>query len=185
MAGHPSFIKQPYYASDSDKERMLDWLRFGENVCGGLGFTAALHRIKLFSQKLKVPIKGADYVAEVRALREAMEGEIPNVHFYHYATHKSHSVIHFEEFWKATIERFPMAKADAFAGVDCLALGHPTASVFHLMRVAEHGLRALARERSVTLPKGRPLEWGQWQAVIDGISKAADQIANRPSGESA
>jgi hypothetical protein len=49
---------------------------------------------------------------------------------------------------------------------------HHTASVFHCMRVAEVGLRALARERQITLPKGKPLEWGQWQEILTAVNES-------------
>ena len=37
------------------------------------------------------------------------------------------------------------------------------------MRTAEHGLRALARERRITLPKDKPVEWGTWQDILNQI----------------
>jgi hypothetical protein len=40
-----------------------------------------------------------------------------------------------------------------------------------MMRVAELGLRALARERQVSLPRGRPVEWGTWQDILNEIDK--------------
>ena len=43
-------------------------------------------------------------------------------------------------------------------GLKCFAYQQYTASVIHMMRVAEQGLRAGAREWRVTLPKGRPIE---------------------------
>ena len=48
------------------------------------------------------------------------------------------------------------AKGDIMDAVDAYALGLNTACVFHLMRIAEHGMRALARERKVKLIKINP-----------------------------
>ncbi len=56
--------------------------------------------------------------------------------------------------------------------MDCYALEYNTASVFHLMRIAEYGLKALARERGVTFPK-HPLEWADWQNILDETEKRA------------
>ena len=47
------------------------------------------------------------------------------------------------------------------------------------MRVAEHGLRALARERRVQLPRNKPVEWGQWQEIIREITKESNRIGER------
>jgi hypothetical protein len=44
---------------------------------------------------------------------------------------------------------FPEASRDVEEGSKCFALGRYTASVFHLMRVMEHGMNALAAELGV------------------------------------
>lgn len=43
------------------------------------------------------------------------------------------------------------------------------------MRVAESGLRALARERRVSVPK-KPLEWATWQDILSKIKKSVDAM---------
>jgi len=50
-------------------------------------------------------------------------------------------------------ERFPKAAYDINEAGSCLAAGRYTASVFHLMRVAEYGLRTLAKPLKVKSPK--------------------------------
>ena len=66
--------------------------------------------------------------------------------------------------------------------VDLYASEHPTASIFYLMRIAEYGLRALVRERSVTF-KNKDLEWADWQDLISGIeTSATKQWYSRPRG---
>ena len=61
------------------------------------------------------------------------------------------------------LEKFPSARDDILASVDLWALGHGTASVFHLMRVVEHGLRAVAEN------VGKSFETQNWQNIIDEI----------------
>src|SRR5205085_247391 len=39
----------------------------------------------------------------------------------------------------------------------------------HSMRIAEHGLRALAYERRVKLPRNKQVEWGTWQELIKAL----------------
>jgi hypothetical protein len=54
-------------------------------------------------------------------------------------------------------ELFPEARNDIRNAGNCLAASLPDAAVFHLMRVAEHGLRALARKIKVGIThKGKP-----------------------------
>jgi len=75
-------------------------------------------------------------------------------------------------FGEEVYSMFPDARADIKDAGDCLAASLPTASVFHLMRTAEHGLRALARKLRVTIThKGKqcPIEFGDWDTVITAI----------------
>lgn len=83
--------------------------------------------------------------------------------------------------WANTLRAFPSLEKEIEEGVDCYGLEHHTASVFHMMRVAEIGMRALARERKVTFPK-HPLEWADWQHIIDGIEKSARTFGAMPRG---
>jgi hypothetical protein len=78
--------------------------------------------------------------------------------------------------WAHIWRRFPSAKYECEEAVYCYVLERNTASIFHSMRVAEIGLRALARRMKVKLPKGKKLEWGEWQAVLKEMSKRIDTI---------
>jgi len=79
--------------------------------------------------------------------------------------------------WAYICKRFPIAKKDCEESVYCYALERNTASVFHSMRIAEIGLRALARRMKVTLPKGKPLEWAEWQQVLKEMSNITEKIS--------
>lgn len=70
---------------------------------------------------------------------------------------------------------FKKANTDINEAGNCFALGLYTACIFHLMRVAEYGLRALARERNIKL-KNKPLEWAEWGPLIRAIEKTVDPI---------
>jgi hypothetical protein len=84
--------------------------------------------------------------------------------------------------WEKIWEAFPEGKDDAIGAVDCYAIGLSTACVFHLMRVAEYGLRGLARNLHVRLPRNRRLEWAQWQDILKEMNTKADAIANERAG---
>jgi hypothetical protein len=72
---------------------------------------------------------------------------------------------------------------------NCLAASRGTACVFHCMRVAEYGLRILARRVNVRLTDKRkplPIEYADWNKVIEGIKSKitqARQLANGPKKE--
>jgi len=75
-------------------------------------------------------------------------------------------------FGPAVYEKFPSARADIKDAGNALAVELYTACVFHLMRVSEHGLRALARKLRATIThKGKqcPIEFGDWDKVITAV----------------
>ena len=85
-----------------------------------------------------------DLASEYKVLREAIHDDLKRHHFFHYIPRFSALVVEFDEKWKPVIEGFPSTKDDAFAAIDCIALGYGTAGVFHLMRVLERGIAVLA-----------------------------------------
>jgi len=76
---------------------------------------------------------------------------------------------------------FPSAAHDIQEAGNCLAVECNTASVFHLMRVAEYGMRTLAWDRRVKIPKG-PIEFATWEEIIRELEKAEAAIMQYPKG---
>jgi hypothetical protein len=74
--------------------------------------------------------------------------------------------------------RFPKANYDIQEAGNCHASGCYTACVFHLMRVAEHGLRALAKRVKVPFPKTFDLK--TWDELIRSIEKEIQKIVQKP-----
>ena len=73
--------------------------------------------------------------------------------------------------FSATVfERFPETSFDAVEAGKCLTLERSTACVFHLMRVSEHGLRAVADFLKISDPLGP--NWDQIIKKIDSELKA-------------
>lgn len=101
----------------------------------------------------------SDLIGEAHGLKTFGEHEKPN------------------QVWPRIFEQFPSAKDECGEAVYCYALERNTACVFHSMRVAELGLRALARRLKVRLPKGKPLEWGEWSQLIKAMQGKTDHVA--------
>lgn len=74
--------------------------------------------------------------------------------------------------------RFSDALIDMRDAAKCFALSQWTATVFHAMRVLEHGLRALAARLNVTFTV--PIELEQWRNIIDRIEKEIRQQEAQP-----
>jgi hypothetical protein len=80
---------------------------------------------------------------------------------------------------------FPEARQDLKDSGTCLAASLPTAGVFHLMRVAEYGLRRLAKRMRVTLThsgRAKPLEFGDWNDMITAIKNKIATARRLPHG---
>jgi hypothetical protein len=85
-------------------------------------------------------------------------------------------------FSKAVYETIPESAYDIHAAGNCLAFDLNTAAVFHLMRVAEIGLRCLAGEVGVKL--GCAIEYATWGEVLSAIDDKLKLIKNTtPRGD--
>lgn len=74
---------------------------------------------------------------------------------------------------------FPSAKMDMIEAGNCLAVGRNNGAVYHLMCVAEVGLRALAWDRRVEAKQNKksiPLEFAQWGELIGKLETEVEKI---------
>jgi hypothetical protein len=78
-------------------------------------------------------------------------------------------------FGDEVFNKFPSANNDIFEAGTCLALERGTATVMHLMRVVEVGLKALAS----TLGVGAPSDWGGYIREIDHALTARTKAAGK------
>ncbi len=85
-----------------------------------------------------------------------------------------------EGFGQEVNDNFPSAKQDIYDACNCFAVGQYTACVFHLMRVAEIGLRVLAWDRRIKFKKQSPLELKDWDEILKGLEGYERNIQNLP-----
>ncbi len=71
---------------------------------------------------------------------------------------------------------FPSAEDDIVDAGNCYAVGLNTACVFHLMRVVEKGIRALAINMGIPLPYTSE-EWGR---ILEKMEKRTEEIEKEP-----
>jgi hypothetical protein len=83
-------------------------------------------------------------------------------------------------FGEAVFVAFPSARQDVRNAGDCCSVELSSAAVFHLMRVAEHGLRALARDREIKLPKKAVIDLATWEDIIKQLENAESSIQSYP-----
>jgi hypothetical protein len=70
--------------------------------------------------------------------------------------------------------KFPQMSEDISESGKCLALGRPTAAVFHLMRVMEIGTQKLGDKLSVQFASEK-----NWQNILDEVNKAIKALDQR------
>jgi hypothetical protein len=83
-------------------------------------------------------------------------------------------------FGAAVSTAFPSAEDDIREAGNCLAAECNTAAVFHLMRVVEIGLKALARDRRVHISRKEPLDIAGWESIVRDLEAAEDAIRQYP-----
>jgi hypothetical protein len=81
-------------------------------------------------------------------------------------------------FGAVVYKRFKSARYDIKEAGNCLAADLNTAAVFHLMRVAECGLRALATKLKIKLP--HPIEFATWATVIGALDEESQKLKPTP-----
>lgn len=140
------------------------------------GSGAADRRQSVLHAKVRTVLNGIDEVLSARKFFLLSEEE---------ASFYDNPDLFGESFKK----KYPVgAVREAFCAGNCYAASQYTACVFHCMRVAEYGLRKLARNSflkiRLTQKKGKthPIEYADWQKVIDAIRSKIAKIRQRPVG---
>lgn len=170
---------EPVSKLDDDEIRAVWWLRDQLDILGMEAAEYVDHAISLLSQK-ETPC---------RVIAHYMEKSINSIDYqvrtqwtYHYGG-ATENINNYDRRWGKVLRAFPSTRFEIESALDVFALQHYTASVFHFMRVAEYGLRALANELSVVLPKGKPLTHANWQDIINHCDKQLKQVQHSaPAG---
>lgn len=102
-----------------------------------------------YVSKMKPPIPYSAFGSQLDTMKEAVYAELKTMLFFRiddqYAKYFREKCL----FGEKVENDFSSASLDIEEAGKCLALGRPTASVFHLMRVMEVGLKALAKALAI------------------------------------
>ncbi|MCJ2065971.1 hypothetical protein MKK63_25160 [Methylobacterium sp. J-088] len=165
------------YVSDDDIANMHGWLKSCTRWAVVLDDANVRQRIKHFEKRLERPIQHYEFQAELRATREAFEDAVNPRLFFLYDKKKIELFGNWKTDWAPVLEAFPSSVPDVFYALDCYCNENNTASVFHSMRVVEHGLRSLAQDLS------KDFGAQNWQNVIDQIEAQIKSLGKTlPSG---
>ena len=156
----------------------------------------------------ETPLSRAQIVSEIEGIEDAVRRELDAQLFLHIPIKKAplfEGKALFGRRFHKSASRY--LKAEIRAAGNCLAADLNTAAVFHLMRVVEIGLRAVARKLQVTVTVGKSrssicpineptcplgksrkvtkklrLEFAQWQQIISAIDEKAKSLPKARAG---
>jgi len=126
-----------------------------------------------FNLNAKIGITCQQCVNELTVLRQCIEADLEKLSFVQIDPEKQKVVFNLPLSWQTIWDAIPLCKEDCNEAFYCYALERNTAAVFHGMRVAEYGLRQIARKVGVRLTdkgKPQPIEYATWDKVIQGIN---------------
>jgi hypothetical protein len=152
-------------------------LQLLQQACDRVELCATSQRLKEIQYRLEGVTPGCTYQiieAELQGLETTLVADLERHAFAYIPLGRVRFCEHDSLFGERAKKALPSADYDIREAGNCLAVGAFTASVFHLMRVVERCLRALAKERHVTF--GDPIELQQWQQIIDGIEQSVTAL---------
>ncbi len=138
-----------------------------------------------FNRAYKIGLTYQQLQNELTVLRECVEADLEKHMFLFVPTKKAELINEIDKTWGDIWKALPDSKYDTTQGIGCFAMGLDTATVFHFMRVAEHGLRYLARKLRIALThrgKPHPIEYADWEKVIQAIKNKIDAVRKLPMG---
>ncbi|HLM79136.1 MAG TPA: hypothetical protein VK302_00750 [Terriglobales bacterium] len=115
---------------------------------------------------------------ELEVLRQAIEADLEDRTFV-FVPQDDAKMLDMEDAWSSVWAVMPESQQDVEEAIKCYTLDRHTAAVFHSMRIAEYGLRHLARKLRVKLThthKAMPVEFADWEKVITGIKNKIQTV---------
>ena len=123
---------------------MVDKVKELKQLCEELGLSTAAVKAARVIDDIKPDLKAGSLSAPFESLTEIITLEMRAHLFMYVEPSKAPYYSDSDLFGDRVAERFPLAKDDIEEAGKCLALNRGTACVFHLMRVLEAGLYAVA-----------------------------------------
>jgi hypothetical protein len=176
------------FSLDETARALLKETSQGISDCRAIGLTDAART--LVHVKTQIELVGLDAVRlEREAIRahDALLDDIDKLSWVYVPADVKKYLDHSALFGPVVHDKFPGARRDIREAGNCLAFGCGTASVFHLMRVSEVGLRAFASHLGVRRLKSvakkdpisgiavkhhyTPVSHSQWETILNGLPK--------------
>lgn len=138
-------------------------------LCTRVPLTSVNAQMQRINMKLKCSHTHLELVTLFAGLKDRLEDELQEQKFFYVAANNLDFYECLDSFGEDVVKKFASARDDIESSGRCLALGQPTASVFHMMRAMEVAVRLLGEELGVTVSNknGELLPWGILIANIE------------------
>ena len=117
---------------------------------------------------------------DILSLRLRIQDDLKQEFFFHLSPADVPLYGAAQPFGELVARKFPKAIEDISEAAKCLALQRPTAAVFHLMRVMELALRALAVKLEVS---GIDPDAENWNKITDHVNKAITALPGKSAAD--
>lgn len=172
--------------NDHDQRAYISWVEDADFYCSNYG----LDDQKSFSRLLSV-LKGEKKLntsipSLIMAARNIISYQLTRHQFLYMPDAQAAYYDQPQLFESEVDDSFPDARLDISSAGNCIACGLYTASVFHLMRVAEFGLRKIAKRLHVKLAdrgKSITVEYATWDKVITACTNKITETRKKPVGK--
>jgi hypothetical protein len=157
-------------------------------LCDMLKFTSASQKISLtvlYLRDRKSHTNMSSLHSELRNVKDVIISGCYDLHFIQINSGLPGYINNNSLFGDEVLSNLPLASEDIKNSGNCLAVELPTAAVFHLMRVSEHGLRYLAKKLRATVKHNKslcPLEYAEWDKVITAVKNKIEEKRKLPKG---
>ena len=154
---------------ETDRPAVLSYLKATLSICKELGFRGPL----VHAERCEAKIKAGCTFREMKDLCVELRSRIKD-EFVGTRVMWIDQAQYFERddlFGEQVAQHFTEASIDIAEAGKCYAVGRYTACVYHAMRVAEHGLKAIAKRVDFPIPPDGRLIWERVLAYIDAELK--------------
>lgn len=167
------FLKPQDELACEARRDLFDVLADIHDICKKLDMPVSR---KMFAEARRQP---PETTRELRIMTRALYGELESKVFMFIPSHRMQ---YFDPLIEDAVRQaFPKAASELESSGKTLAAGFYTASVFHAMRAAEIGVRALGYELGVAFPD-KPLELAEWQNILDQADSKIVEMKKLPRG---
>lgn len=171
----------PFALSKADVDDQKNMLAIVEHLSSLLELEGTQDRIVLFKKSLGIQPTYRRCHEEWHALRGQIEEEVGRRHIFYIGKNRAAPLLSMSTEWETVLSAFAPVRTDIESGIRCFAFEQYTASVFHMMRVAEYGLRIVAKERKLRLSKDRPIDVAQWSDLTNRLKIEVEKVSNWPA----